>query len=378
MKIGGTLDPDEGRRQAKVILGLAAQSRDPLGEQKAESAKADGTLRAIIEEYLKREAGMVRHDNGSVTFSGKLRSAPQRLAVFERVIYPDKIAGRQIGDLKRLEIIRLLDKIEDERGPQAAHQALAFLSTLCSWYASRNDDFRSPVVRKMGRIRFHERARTRVLNDEEIRDVWAALDVLKAPACYAKFVRTLLFTAMRRTEVARMAWPEIEHLQRDDFEGDVWTCPGSRMKAKRDHAVPMTSAVLGIIDGRPKDAKKRPFVFSTNDGKRAFSGYSKPKRVLDRTIAELRKADGREPMPQWQLHDLRRTAKTLMARAGVRPDISERVLAHVIPGVEGIYDRYGYLPEKRDALERLAALVNRIVNPAANVIALPERQAATA
>jgi integrase len=191
-----------------------------------------------------------------------------------------------------LEIIRLLDKIEDERGPQAAHQALAFLSTLFSWYASRNDDFRSPVVRKMGRIRPHERARTRVLSDEEIRDVWAALDVVKAPACSAKFIRTLLLTAMRRTEVARMAWPEIEHLQRDDFEGDVWTCPGSRMKAKRDHAVPMTSAVRGIIDGRPKDAKKRPFVFSTNGGKRAFSSYSKAKRALDRTMPSCGRLTG--------------------------------------------------------------------------------------
>ena len=72
-------------------------------------------------------------------------------------------------------------------------------------------------------------------------------------------------------------------------------------------------------------------------------------------------------MPQWQLHDLRRTAKTLMARAGVRPDISERVLAHVIAGVEGTYDRYGYLAEKRDALEKLAATIRQIVAPAGGI-----------
>jgi len=93
------------------------------------------------------------------------------------------------------------------------------------------------------------------------------------------------------------------------------------------------------------------------------------KRALDKEIAKLRKADGRDPMPRWQLsRDIRRTAKTLMARAGVRPDISERVLAHVIPGVEGTYDRYEYLTEKRDALEKLAALIDRIINPEDNVI----------
>ena len=70
-----------------------------------------------------------------------------------------------------------------------------------------------------------------------------------------------------------------------------------------------------------------------------------------------------EPLPNWTLHDLRRTAKTLMARAGVRPDISERVLGHVIAGVEGTYDRHSYADEKRDALEKLAAIIDRILNP---------------
>jgi hypothetical protein len=65
-----------------------------------------------------------------------------------------------------------------------------------------------------------------------------------------------------------------------------------------------------------------------------------------------------------------------MQRAGVRPDISERVLAHVIPGVEGIYDRYEYLIEKRDALERLASLIDRIVEPQDNIVMLSDRESA--
>ena len=71
-----------------------------------------------------------------------------------------------------------------------------------------------------------------------------------------------------------------------------------------------------------------------------------------------------EPIPNWTLHDLRRTAKTLMVRAGVRPDISERVLGHVIAGVEGTYDRHSYADEKREALEKLAVIIEQILNPA--------------
>ena len=65
----------------------------------------------------------------------------------------------------------------------------------------------------------------------------------------------------------------------------------------------------------------------------------------------------------WTVHDLRRTARSLMSRAGVRPDIAERVLGHAIKGVEGVYDRHSYREEKAHALKALAALIEKIVNP---------------
>ena len=77
-----------------------------------------------------------------------------------------------------------------------------------------------------------------------------------------------------------------------------------------------------------------------------------------------------DPLPKWTLHDLRRTAKTLMVRAGVRPDISERVLGHVITGVEGTYDRHSYAEEKRDALEKLTSMIERILNPISSTKAI--------
>jgi integrase len=83
-------------------------------------------------------------------------------------------------------------------------------------------------------------------------------------------------------------------------------------------------------------------------------------RELQKHQTENRKV---EPIPNWTIHDLRRTAKTLMTRAGVRPDISERVLGHTIPGVEGVYDRHSYADEKREALEKLASLISSIVEP---------------
>jgi integrase len=93
--------------------------------------------------------------------------------------------------------------------------------------------------------------------------------------------------------------------------------------------------------------------------KTPFTAFGKNKAKLDKRLLAATKVD---PIPNWTLHDLRRTAKSLMARAGVRPDISERVLGHVIGGVEGTYDRHSYIDEKRDALEKLAAMIEHIVN----------------
>jgi integrase len=211
----------------------------------------------------------------------------------------------------------------------------------------------------MARTRPAERARKRFLSDEELRDVWRALDTANVPGCYPAYVRALLLSAQRRDEVARMSWPEIE--------GDAWIIPAERYKTGNENVVPVTDAVFKLV-GKPQ---KTGFVFSTTGGELPFSGFSKAKRALDKTVATLRKKEKRKPMPHWTLHDLRRTARSLISRAGVAADVAERVLGHKIAGVRGVYDRHEYLAEKRDALERLAALVDRILNPSAgNVVPL--------
>jgi integrase len=374
------LNLSDARKIAKRMVGEVANGHNPLVERRAAEAAARAaaeaqrrkveaaqttTLKAVAENYLTRECGLKRDAEGNATFEGgNIKSGDQRLGVFERHVYPT-LGSRQIGEITRYDIAGLLDEIQDKSGPRMADVTLAYLSKLFNWYASRAPNFRNPIVRDMKRTKPKERARKRVLTDQEIRDVWAGLDAGcktdEIPSCFARLVRTLLLTGLRRTEAARASWPELGYLRRDDFEGEVLTIPGARMKGKLDHAVPLTPIVLTPIGNRPNDVKARPFIFSTTGGGKPFSGYGKAKAALDEQIAKLRKKDSRDPMPRWVLHDLRRTAKTLMQRAGVQPYISERVLAHVIRGIEGTYDVWDYLPQKRDALVRLGALVERIL-----------------
>ena len=102
-----------------------------------------------------------------------------------------------------------------------------------------------------------------------------------------------------------------------------------------------------------------------------FSGWSPCKRAFNERVTNAR---GGEALKRWTVHDLRRTARSLMSRAGVRPDIAERVMGHAIEGVEGVYDRHSYVVEKADALRKLAGLIERIVEPTDNVVALEAAQ----
>jgi integrase len=108
-----------------------------------------------------------------------------------------------------------------------------------------------------------------------------------------------------------------------------------------------------------------PYVFSTNNGHTPISGFGKFKAGLDQAVLEeLRKADpDSKPLPNWTVHDLRRTARTLLSRAGIAVDHGERCLGHKKTGVRGVYDRYEYYEEKHHAYEALANMIKSIIDP---------------
>jgi integrase len=214
-----------------------------------------------------------------------------------------------------------------------ADRTLALVRKIMNWHATRSDDFRSPIVRGMARVRPSERARERVLTDDEIRAIWA-----NGNGVFGHFVRFLLLTGARRSEASEMTWAEID--------GGDWTLPAARNKTKVDLVRPLSKTAQDTLP--PKQGE---YVFTT-DGRSPISGFSKFKRAFD-------KATGTKG---WTLHDCRRSARSLMSRAGVPSDHAERCLGHVIGGVRGVYDRHEYHREKAQAFDALASLVERIVS----------------
>jgi integrase len=311
-----------------------ARTRRLQDGNKPEGMTVADMLDQFVERYCKTEAN--------------LRSADEIARVLKQIIKP-AIGHLAIGEIRRSHVVKMLDQIADERGARMADLALAYCRKGFNWWAARDDEFQPPIVKGMARTKPKERARKRVLADDEIRDLWAALDSAKdLPTPYARYIRTLLLTATRRTEAGEM------HVR--ELEGDIWTIPGQRYKTKMGHVVPLTAAALAMIG--KVDAG---FIFSTDKGETAVNGFSKAKDAIDAEIARIRKEAGRAAMDDWTFHDLHRTARSLMSRAGVPADHAERCLGHVIGGVRETYDRHEYLSEKRAGFEALAGIVNTIL-----------------
>jgi integrase len=306
---------------------------------KADAAKAD-TVTAICESYMKREGG-------------KLRTFDARVSILRRLVYP-AIGDRPIDSVRRSDIVHLLDRVEDNNGPRMADVTLGVLRRIFHWHEKRSDEFRSPIIRGMARQKPAEHRRTRVLDDNEIRKLWAAT---ADGAPFSALVRFLLLTSARRNEAAGMKWEEVN--------GSIWTLPPDqvgRSKPKVEVVRPLSKAAQAILTELPR-IDGCPYAFTTT-GHRPLH-FSDPKRQLDA-------ASG---VTGWRLHDLRRTARSLLARAGVNSDVAERCLGHALPGIRATYDRHGYVEEMRHAFEQLAAQIETIVHPpAGEVVELKRRR----
>jgi len=311
------IDPREARKAARAQAAAAA---------------AD-TLQAICEKYLAREGG-------------KLRTLRQRERTLARLVYPT-LGERPIGTIRRGEIVRLLDKIEDDSGSRTADVVLMVLRRVCNWWAIRDETFVPPIVRGMARHSTAAHARSRVLEDHELRRVWQAAESI---GIYGDLLRFLVLTGARKGEAAAMTW--------DEVDGGVWLLPARRNKTGAELARPLSRTALAIIERRQRVANV-PYIFTA--GERPLAGFWRIKNHLDSVAG----------VSGWVIHDLRRTARSLLSRCGVSVDIAERCLGHVLGGVRGTYDRHRYQAEMLAAYEALAAQIERIVlPPEGNVVSL--------
>lgn len=332
---GSPWTPDTARAEAKRLLGLVAAGTDPHDE-KSKVRRAE-TFGREVERYLAH------------------KKAVMKLRAYEEVerhlkTHAKPLHRSTLTVIDRRTVALRLGEIETGSGPVARNRVRSSLSAFFTWTVKEGLLEINPVA---GTRKAEEgRSRERVLSDAELAEIWAELEADQ----FGDIVRLLALTGQRREEIGGLRWCEI------DLEHGVITLAAARTKNSREHIVPLSPLALSILERQPRrksaDGKPRDFVFGL--GKGGFSGWSDCKAALDeRVLAARQQRDPKaKALPDWRLHDLRRTAATVMAdRLGVLPHLIEAVLNHVSghrSGVAGVYNRAKYETEMREALERWA------------------------
>ncbi len=268
----------------------------------------------------------------------------QTESIFNRLVLP--VWGkRPVTDIRRRDVIALIERIADERGGYMSNRTLGVLSKFFNWLVGRDVLVVSPAA---GVERTHqEQARKRVLDDDELRALWLAAE---GEGAFGAALRVLALTGQRKNEVCLMTWGEINEAER------VWVLPASRAKNGVEHKVPLSDQAWDVVNAMPRFADN-DHVFAGRSGRGAINGgWAKAKTRLSTKAGIAEKS--------WRIHDLRRTTASGMQKLGVPVPVIETALNHksgTFRGIVGTYQQYDYGGEVRIALQRWADRVDHMV-----------------
>jgi integrase len=348
--------PEIGLKDARDFARAAylrvANGEDPAAEKRAaRSATRTSADRDLVERVAAHF--LARHVKG-------LAAATVREV--ERILTKEIIPafrGRRLSEIKRQDIIEMLDGIVDRGAPVFANRTLSWLKGLCNFAIARGLIETSPCagIKPPGG---RETPRDRVLSDGELAAVWQAAEAFEWT--YRGFVQLLILTGQRRNEVSELAWREI------DFDAKIWTLPAARSKNGIEHTIPLSDQAAGILRACPRIADSE-FVFTLN-GRAPLTGHHAIKRRLDALMPA--------GTPPWTLHDLRRSFASGMAGLGINLPVIEKLLNHVsgsFAGIVKVYQRHSFADEKRAAMAAWARHVEGLAGggAAGNVVALTAR-----
>jgi integrase len=331
-----TLSLTDARKLASQALREVALGVDPsdaeLGDRVA-AAPRRRMVGATVDEYVEKYAKPKNKDWRTT------RDILQRefVAVW---------GERTLNSISRDDVTRVVDDIVARTSAATGHNRFVYARHFFNWCVGRGYLDVSPMVRLNPPPKAKDR--DRVLTDYELGRIILAARKMEYP--YGAIIMLLILTAQRKSEVAGMRWSEL------NIAAGEWSLAADRTKSARKHVVPLPKAAREIL--KSLQGIHETLVFPARGSETVVSGFSKWKVRLDELSV----------VENWRVHDLRRTAATGMARLGVAPHVIERILNHTrgtFAGVAGIYNRFGYLPEMQEALERWSKHVEEIATSGA-------------
>jgi integrase len=323
----------EKARKWRMMLKAGVDPRTvEARERAAAQAAASNRFKTVCEQYIARELPTQR--------------CGARVARVLRTQVLPHLGARPIADISHRDVIAVTDAIVMRGARAFARNVFDAIRGVFSFAVARGIVAASPCAMiKPSKIIGAKAIKTRVLDDGELRRVWAAAGAAAYP--FGDLVRALMLTGTRLNEMAGARWREV------DLERRVFVVPAERFKSNVPHMIPISDDLLALFEGLPR-FQRGDHLFSASFGERPVTGFSWGKRQIDARVGAI---------PPWSYHDLRRTFRTKLSELRVPEPICELAVGHSKRGLIKVYDQHRFEVELREAFDAWAARLRSIVTP---------------
>jgi integrase len=341
-----TISVRKAREVAQGFVGEIAHGGNPAAERQAERMRDKATLRVLLAGGPYQRALVQR----------RLVNIKPVMSSLRRGLHA--LMGREVQTLTRRDLRTAIDAVEHDRGPGAAQDLRKFARVLLEWCVDGGLITGNPIAG------WHRPASTRAerlkaasnggraLADDEIRQLWHAAGD-ESFGNFGALVRLALLTGLRRGELAQIE-------RERDLQADRIVVQPEHAKTGAKHEVPLTNLMRKVIAGVPVTTSKLLFPSAVTGGR--IKGWTK-------FVAGLRQASGVD----FTLHDLRRTARTLMSRLGVAEDLAELAIGHVRDDLIRRYNKDEAWEGRRDAFTKVSAHIAAVIGAREGAAVIPLR-----
>ncbi len=351
-----------GRRET-LVIGQYGRDGISLAEAREELIAAKKLLKAGQSPAAAKRDG-IKKIRGAETFAVHTDSYMKHViladstramkqAVIDRDILP-VLGNKMMAEITTSMVRDLCDRIVERGGRATAVQAREIISSVYRHANDRGHGLFNPAadIKPSSIAIFKPRERT--LTPEEISLFFRTLDAIGAMGTMKMALKLVLITMVRKGEFTNATWDEI------DFKKWTWTIPSDRMKGSRAHVIYLPKQAQDILVGLQMCAGGSEYLVPGRYNFRKPLSNAALNSLIDRTVKIINE-DG-EHIQGFTVHDMRRTASTLLHEAGYPSDWIEKALAHEQKGVRAVYNKAEYARQRAYMLQQWADMIDSWIN----------------
>ena len=351
-----------GRRET-LVIGQYGRDGISLAEAREELIAAKKLLKSGQSPAAAKRDG-IKKIRGAETFAVHTDSYMKHViladstramkqAVIDRDILPT-LGNKMMAEITTSMVRDLCDRIVERGGRATAIQAREIISSIYRYANDRGHGLFNPASDIKASSIATFKPRERCLQPEEIGILFRALDTVSTFPTLRLAVRLILITMVRKSEFTNATWKEI------DFKKWTWTIPAERMKGSRSHVIYLPRQAQDLIVGLQMCAGGSDYLLPGRYTSSKPLSNAALNSVIDRAVAVA--TDAGEAISDLTVHDLRRTASTLLHEAGYPSDWIEKALAHEQKGVRAVYNKAEYARQRAYMLQQWSDMIDAWVN----------------